>query len=38
MKRSWKLVTVSSLAQLYKAVDVQIDAIAELRRQELDVS
>lgn len=36
-KHSWKLLTVSSLAQLYKAVDVQIDAIAELRRQGLDV-
>lgn len=36
-KNAWKLVTVSSLAQIYKAVDVQIDAIAELRRQGLDV-
>ncbi|HEX4073506.1 MAG TPA: glycosyltransferase, partial [Planctomycetaceae bacterium] len=36
-KNTWKLLTVSSLAQLYKAVDVQIDAVAELRRQGLDV-
>jgi glycosyltransferase involved in cell wall biosynthesis len=37
LKSSWKLVTVGSLAQLYKAIDVQIDTVAELRRQGLDV-
>lgn len=37
LKPAWKLLTVSSLAQLYKAVDVQIDAVSALRRQGVDI-
>jgi glycosyltransferase involved in cell wall biosynthesis len=36
-KKSWQLVTVGSLEQLYKAPDVQIDAVALCRQQGLDV-
>lgn len=34
---SWKLICVGSLEHLYKAQDVQIDAIARCRQQGLDV-
>jgi glycosyltransferase involved in cell wall biosynthesis len=36
-KSSWKLISVGSLEHLYKAQDVQIDALARCRRQGLDV-
>lgn len=36
-KSSWTLVTVGSLAHLYKAQDLQIDAIARCRHAGLDV-
>jgi len=36
-KPSWKLITVGSLEHLYKAQDVQIDAVARCRQQGLDV-
>ncbi len=36
-KQSWKLITVGSLEHLYKAQDIQIDALARCRQQGLDV-
>src|SRR5579863_6437261 len=36
-KNSWTLITVGSLAHLYKAQDVQIGAVALCRREGLDV-
>jgi glycosyltransferase involved in cell wall biosynthesis len=36
-KTSWKLITVGSLEHLYKAQEVQIDAVARCRQQGLDV-
>jgi glycosyltransferase involved in cell wall biosynthesis len=36
-KTSWKLISVGSLEHLYKAQDVQIDAVARCRQQGLDV-
>jgi glycosyltransferase involved in cell wall biosynthesis len=36
-KPSWKLMTIGSLEQLYKAPDVQIDAVALCRQRNLDV-
>jgi glycosyltransferase involved in cell wall biosynthesis len=36
-KTSWKLITVGSLEHLYKAQDIQIDALARCRQQGLDV-
>jgi glycosyltransferase involved in cell wall biosynthesis len=36
-KTSWRLITVGSLEHLYKAQDVQVDAIARCRQQGFDV-
>jgi glycosyltransferase involved in cell wall biosynthesis len=36
-KSLWKLISVGSLEHLYKAQDVQIDAVARCRRQGLDI-
>ena len=36
-KSSWTMITVGSLGHLYKAQDVQIDAVAQCRRTGLDV-
>ncbi len=36
-KQSWKLITVGSLEHLYKAQDIQVDALARCRQQGLDV-
>jgi glycosyltransferase involved in cell wall biosynthesis len=36
-KRPWRLITVGTLAQLYKGIDVLIDAVARCRQEGLDL-